>query len=86
MYRIIKIGMDVHSKNYTLFAMEPVIGEEYRVFANIQKGRGFHHTKRSMESKRAPFCLCKWQTRVLAQDIISKIKFYTFLSQWQRRL
>lgn len=28
MYRIIKIGMDVHSKNYTLCAMEPVIGEE----------------------------------------------------------
>jgi transposase len=36
MYRIIKIGMDVHSKNYTLCAMEPVIGEEDRVFANIQ--------------------------------------------------
>ena len=36
MYRIIKIGMDVHSKNYTLCAMEPVIGEEDRIFANIQ--------------------------------------------------
>lgn len=36
MYRIIKIGMDVHSKNYTLCAMEPVIGEEERVFATIQ--------------------------------------------------
>lgn len=36
MYRIIKIGMDVHSKNYTLCAMEPVIGGEDRVFANIQ--------------------------------------------------
>lgn len=36
MYRIIKIGMDVHSKNYTLCAMEPLIGEEDRIFANIQ--------------------------------------------------
>ena len=36
MNRIQKIGMDVHSKNYTLCAMEPVIGAEDRVFANIQ--------------------------------------------------
>ena len=36
MYRIIKIGMDVHSTNYTLCAIEPVIGAEDRVFANIQ--------------------------------------------------
>ena len=36
MYRIIKIGMDVHSKNYTLCAMEPVIGAEDRIFANIK--------------------------------------------------
>lgn len=35
MYRIIKIGMDVHSKNYTLCAMEPVIGEDDRIFATI---------------------------------------------------
>ena len=36
MNRIIKIGMDVHSKNYTLCAIEPVIGADDRVFANIQ--------------------------------------------------
>lgn len=36
MYRILKIGMDVHSKNYTLCAMEPVIGEEDRIFATIK--------------------------------------------------
>ena len=36
MNRILKIGMDVHSKNYTLCAMKPVIGAEDRVFANIQ--------------------------------------------------
>ena len=36
MYRIIKMGMDVHSKNYTLCAMEPVIGEEGCIFANTQ--------------------------------------------------
>ena len=36
MKRILKIGMDVHSTNYTLCAMEPVIGAEDRVFANVQ--------------------------------------------------
>lgn len=36
MYRIIKIGMDVHSKNFTLCAMEPVIGEEARIFATLE--------------------------------------------------
>ncbi|GFI28045.1 hypothetical protein IMSAGC012_03175 [Lachnospiraceae bacterium] len=28
--------MDVHSTNYTLCAMEPVIGAEDRIFANIK--------------------------------------------------
>ncbi len=36
MYRIIKIGLDVHSKSYTICAMEPLIGQEDRIFANIQ--------------------------------------------------
>ena len=36
MYRIIKIGMDVHSTNYTICAMEPTIGTEDRVFGEIQ--------------------------------------------------
>ncbi len=36
MNRILKIGMEVHSTNYTLCAMEPVIGAEDRAFANIQ--------------------------------------------------
>ena len=36
MKRILKIGMDVHTTNYTLCAMEPVIGEEDRVFATIK--------------------------------------------------
>ena len=35
MKRILRIGMDVHSTNYTLCAMESVIGEEERVFATI---------------------------------------------------
>ena len=34
--RILKFGMDVHSTNYTLCAMEPVIGEGDRVFATIK--------------------------------------------------
>ena len=36
MKRIIKIGMDVHSTNYTLCALEPVIGAEDKIFAQIQ--------------------------------------------------
>lgn len=36
MKRILKIGMDVHSTNYTLCAMEPVIGAEDRIFANVK--------------------------------------------------
>ena len=36
MNRIIKIGMDVHSKNYTLCAMEPTIGAEDRIFREVQ--------------------------------------------------
>ncbi len=37
MNRILKIGMDVHSTNYTLCAMEPVISAEDRIFANIKE-------------------------------------------------
>lgn len=36
MKRILKIGMDAHTTNYTLCAMEPVIGEEDRIFATIK--------------------------------------------------
>ena len=36
MNRIIKIGMDVHSTNYTLCAMEPTIGAEDRIFGEVQ--------------------------------------------------
>lgn len=35
MKRILRIGMDVHSTNYTLCAMEPIIGEDDRIFAAI---------------------------------------------------
>lgn len=36
MKRILRIGMDVHSTNYTLCAMEPVLGGEDHIFANVQ--------------------------------------------------
>ena len=36
MYRIIKIGMDVHTTNYNLCAVEPILGEEENVLAQIQ--------------------------------------------------
>lgn len=41
MYRIIKIGMDVHSKNYTLCAMEPTIGAQDRIFGEVQVAPGY---------------------------------------------
>ena len=36
MKRMLRIGMDVHSTNYTLCAMEPVLGEDDRIFADLQ--------------------------------------------------
>ena len=36
MYRILKIGMDVHTTNYTLCAVEPILGKEENVLAQIQ--------------------------------------------------
>ena len=50
MNRILKIGMDVHSKNYTLCAMEPVIGAEDRVFANIQVTADYKNLLMFLES------------------------------------
>ena len=38
MYRILKIGMDVHTTNYTLCALESKFGEEDVVLANITVG------------------------------------------------
>lgn len=36
MYRIIKIGMDVHTSSFTLCAIEPVIGAEDRLLATVK--------------------------------------------------
>lgn len=36
MKRILRIGMDVHSTNYTLCAIEPRLGEEEIIYANIK--------------------------------------------------
>ena len=50
MNRIIKIGMDVHSKNYTLCAMEPTIGAEDRVFGEVQVAPDYKEVIRFIES------------------------------------
>ena len=39
MKRILKIGMDVHTTNYTLCAMEPIIGEDDRVLQQSRSHR-----------------------------------------------
>ena len=38
MYRILKIGMDVHTTNFTLCALESKFGEEGQILANITVG------------------------------------------------
>ena len=38
---ILKIGMDVHTTNYTLCAMKPIIGEDDHVFATIKVTLGY---------------------------------------------
>jgi len=50
MKRILRIGMDVHSTNYTLCAMEPVIGEEDRIFATIQVAPDYKNILMFIES------------------------------------
>ena len=35
MYRILKIGMDVHSTNFTLCAVEPILGQEENILARL---------------------------------------------------
>ena len=58
MYRILKIGMDVHSKNYTLCAMEDKFGEDGRVIAQVTVGPDYtlvkdfiKHVKERMDPK-----------------------------------
>ena len=50
MNRIIRIGMDVHSTNYTLCAMEPVIGEEDRIFATVNVAPDYKNILMFIES------------------------------------
>ena len=58
MSRIIKIGMDVHSKNFTLCAMEPVIGAEDRVFGNIQVAPDYREVICFIESLKMKLGAC----------------------------
>ena len=50
MKRILKIAMDVHSKNYTLCAMEPTIGAEDRVYGEIQVAPDYKEVLRLIDS------------------------------------
>ena len=50
MKRIIKIGMDVHSTNFTLCAMEPTIGAEERVYGAVQVAPDYKEVLRFIES------------------------------------
>ena len=50
MKRILKIGMDVHSTNYTLCAMEPTIGAEDRIYGEIQVAPDYKEVLRFIDS------------------------------------
>ncbi len=58
MYRIIKIGMDVHSKNYTLCAMEPTIGAEDRIFGEVQVAPDYKEVICFIESLKMKLGFC----------------------------
>lgn len=58
MYRIIKIGMDVHSKNYTLCAMEPTIGAEDRIFGEVQVAPDYKEVICFIESLKMKLSSC----------------------------
>lgn len=49
MNRIIKIGMDVHSTNFTLCALEPKIDGEDRIFDNIRVDPDYKYVLRFIE-------------------------------------
>ena len=58
MYRIIKIGMDVHSTNYTLCAMEPTIGAEDRIFGEVQVAQDYKEVICFIESLKMKLGFC----------------------------
>ena len=58
MYGIIKIGMDVHSTNYTLCEMEPTIGAEDRVFGEIQVAPDYKNVICFIESLKMKLGVC----------------------------
>ncbi len=58
MNRILKIGMDVHSTNFTLCAMEPTIGAEDRSFGEIQVAPDYKEVICFIESLKMKLGLC----------------------------
>ncbi len=49
MKRLLRIGMDVHSTNYTLCALEPCLGKEDTIYANIQVAPDYHNVLKFIE-------------------------------------
>ena len=81
MKRILKIGMDVHSTNYTLCAMEPVIGAEDRVFANIQVGPDYKNIILFIENLKMKLGLndtydieCGYEAGCLGYSLYNQLK------------
>ncbi|MBR1812370.1 MAG: IS110 family transposase [Lachnospiraceae bacterium] len=58
MYRIIKIGLDVHSTNYTICAVEPMIGEEDRVLMTAQVAPDYKNIILFIEQMKMKLGIC----------------------------
>lgn len=53
MKRIVYVGIDVHSTNFTFCALEPVFGDHDRVFANTQMKPGYQSVIRYINNLKA---------------------------------
>ena len=70
MKRILRIGMDVHSTNYTLCAMEPIIGEDA---PNEEAALSELGAVREKWGKKYPYAIRNWENNW--EDVSSFFQF-----------
>jgi len=91
MNRIIKIGMDVHSTNYTLCAMEPTIGSEDRIIGEIQVAPDYKEVICVIESLKMKLGLfddysieCGYEAVCLGYTLYHQLTNAGIASSWHR--
>ena len=72
MKRIIRIGMDVHSTNYTLCAMEPIIGEDDRIFATVDVTPDYKNILMFIENLKMKYGAALIDDRIVALAIATR--------------